>query len=177
MKKIKLLDKQSMTKVIRRLAYEIIDKNNDMDNVAIVGIRTRGEIIANRIVDIINKKLKKNIMHGILDVTFYRDDFSSNWGSPKVGPSNISFDVNNITIILVDDVLYTGRTIRAAIDEIFSFGRPGKIQLVALVDRGHRELPFKANYVGKNYPTSDNEHIHVYVDEIDNNEEICLKRY
>ena len=177
MEKVKLLDKKSMSKILLRLAHEIVEKNKDLNNLAIVGIRTRGDVIAKRVVGLIKKITNKEVIQGTLDVTFYRDDFSSNWGSPKVGPSNISFDVNNITIILVDDVLYTGRTIRAAIDEIFSFGRPGKIQLVALVDRGHRELPFKANYVGKNYPTSDNEHIHVYVDEIDNNEEICLKRY
>ena len=110
-------------------------------------------------------------------MTFYRDDFSSNWGSPKVGPSDITFDVNDMNVILIDDVLYSGRTVKAAIEEIFSFGRPKTIQLAVLVDRGHRELPIKANFVGKNIPTSDDEHVHVFVEEIDEKEEICLLSY
>jgi len=173
-----LLDKKAVSNMLLRLSHEIIEKNNNLDNLAIVGIRTRGDIIAKRIVKLIKDITKRdNIVSGTLDVTFYRDDFSSNWGSPKVGPSDITFDVNDFNIVLIDDVLFTGRTIKAAIEEIFSFGRPSSIQLGVLVDRGHRELPIKANYVGKNIPTSDNEHVHVYVEEVDNKEEICLIKY
>ena len=177
MKKIKLLDKNSMSKIIKRLAHEIVENNENHKKVAIVGIRTRGDIIAKRIFKEIKLITKKEFNKGTLDVTFYRDDFSSNWGSPKVGPSDITFDVNDINIVLIDDVLYTGRTIRAAIEELFSFGRPSSIQLAVLVDRGHRELPLKANYVGKNYPTANKEHIHVYVKDIDDSEEVCLIKY
>ena len=177
MKKVKLIDKDVLSKLLLRLAHEIIEKNDNLDLVAIVGIRTRGDVIAKRIVGLIKKITGNDVMSGTLDVTFYRDDFSSNWGSPKVGPSDIIFDVNKKNIILIDDVLFTGRTIRAAIEEVFSFGRPDSVQLVVLVDRGHRELPIKANFVGKNIPTSDNEHIHVYIEEVDGKEEICLVRY
>ena len=173
-----LVDKKAISNIILRLSHEIIEKNNNLENLAIVGIRTRGDIIAKRIVKLIKKITKReNIISGTLDVTFYRDDFSSNWGSPKVGPSDITFDVNDMNIVLIDDVLYSGRTIKAAIEEIFSFGRPSSIQLVALVDRGHRELPIKANFVGKNIPTSEDEHVHVFVNEIDDKEEVCLMKY
>ena len=120
---------------------------------------------------------KKDINIGTLDVTFYRDDFRTNLGNPKVGPSEILFDIDKRNIVLIDDVLYTGRTIRAAMEEIFSLGRPKRIQLGVLIDRGHRELPIKPDYVGKNYPTSFNEHIHVYLSEVDNCEKIELVEY
>ena len=177
MKKTKLIDTEGISKILKRLSFEIIEANPSLENIAIVGIRTRGDVIAKRIAEIIKDISKKDIRTGTLDVTFYRDDFSSNWGSPKVGPSDITFDVNKINIILIDDVLFTGRTIRAAIEEIFSFGRPETIQLGVLVDRGHRELPIKANFVGKNIPTSDNEHVHVYIEEVDSIEEVCLESY
>ena len=173
-----LLDNKAITNMLLRLSHEIIEKNNDLNKLAIVGIRTRGDIIAKRIVELIKKITKRDdIISGTLDVTFYRDDFSSNWGSPKVGPSDITFDVNDVNIILIDDVLYSGRTIKAAMEEVFSFGRPSSIQLGVLVDRGHRELPIKANFVGKNIPTSEDEHVHVLVEEIDGKEEICLMKY
>tara|TARA_B100001094_G_scaffold31507_1_gene26185 strand:+ start:1115 stop:1648 length:534 start_codon:yes stop_codon:yes gene_type:complete len=177
MKKTKLIDTQGVSKLLKRLSHEIVESNPELENIAIVGIRTRGDVIAKRIARIIKNISGKNIKIGTLDVTFYRDDFSSNWGSPKVGPSDITFDVNKINIVLIDDVLFTGRTIRAAIEEVFSFGRPNTIQLGVLVDRGHRELPIKANFVGKNIPTSDNEHVHVYIDEVDSKEEVCLESY
>ena len=178
-KKIKadLLDEKQIQKTLVRLAHEIIEKNSDLDNLAIIGIRTRGDIIAKRIHSIIKDISKVDVETGTLDVTFYRDDFKTNLGSPKVGPSEILFNIDKRNIILVDDVLYTGRTIRAAMDEIFSLGRPKKIQLAVLIDRGHRELPIKSNYVGKNYPTSFNEHIHVYLNETDDNESVKLMEY
>ena len=176
MNKIKanLLDGPQMSKILTRLSHEIVEDQESLDSIAIIGIRTRGEIFAKKIVENIQNIYKKNVDYGILDVTFYRDDFSENLGSPKVGPSDISFDVNNKIIILIDDVLYTGRTVRAAIDEIFSFGRPANIKLGVLVDRGHRELPIKADFVGKNFPTSQNEHIHVLVKDIDGLNQVKL---
>ena len=178
-KKIKanLLDTSQIEKTLVRLAHEIAEKNSNLDNLAIVGIRTRGDVIARRIHAIFQNILKTKLELGTLDVTFYRDDFKTNLGTPKIGPSDILFNVEGKNIILVDDVLYTGRTIRAAMDEIFSLGRPKKIQLAVLIDRGHRELPIKANYVGKNYPTSFNEHIHVYLKETDNDESVKLLEY
>ena len=178
-KKIKasLLDEKQIQKTLVRLAHEIIEKNPNLENLAIIGIRTRGDVIAKRIHSIIKDISKVNIEIGTLDVTFYRDDFKTNLGSPKVGPSNILFNVDKKNIILIDDVLYTGRTIRAAMDEIFSLGRPNRIQLGVLIDRGHRELPIKPNYIGKNYPTSFNEHIHVYLNETDNTEGVELMEY
>ena len=175
--KTKLLDKTAISKMILRLCHEIVEDQKILDSIAIVGIRTRGEIIARRIVENIQNNYNKQVDLGILDVTFYRDDFSENLGSPKVGPSDIKFDITNRNIILIDDVLYTGRTIRAAMDEIFSFGRPSSIKLGVLIDRGHRELPIKADFIGKNFPTSDNEHIHVLVDEVDNKDEVNLVEY
>jgi len=175
--KANLLDDKKINRTLTRLAHEIIEKNPNFEDLAIIGIRTRGDIIAKRLVSIIKNISNKEINLGTLDVTFYRDDFRTNFGSPKVGPSEILFDLDKKNIILIDDVLYTGRTIRAAMEEIFSLGRPKKIQLGVLIDRGHRELPIKADYVGKNYPTSFNEHIHVYLSEVDKTESVELVEY
>ena len=172
-----LLDNDQISKTLTRLSHEIIEKNSNLDNLALIGIRTRGDVIANRIRSIIKKITGTNLDLGSIDVTFYRDDFETNLGSPKVGPSDILFNINKKNVILIDDVLYTGRTIRAAMEEIFSLGRPDKLELAVLIDRGHRELPIKANYVGKNYPTSFNEHIHVYLKDVDNEESVRLLEY
>ena len=166
-----------MSKILTRLSHEIVEGQKSLDSIAIIGIRTRGEIFAKKIVDNIQNIYKKTVDFGILDVTFYRDDFSENLGSPKVGPSDITFNLNNKNIILIDDVLYTGRTIRAAMDELFSFGRPSSIKLGVLIDRGHRELPIKADFIGKNFPTANNEHIHVLVNEVDGKDEVNLVEY
>ena len=175
--KAKLAGKKEIERSLTRLVHEIIEKNDDLSQIAIVGIRTRGDFLAKRLHAQIEKLLGTEIPIGTLDVTFHRDDFRTNLGSPKVGASNILFDVDDKNIILIDDVLYTGRTIRAAMDEIFSYGRPATIQLGILVDRGHKELPIKANYVGKNYPTSVNEHIHVLVEEVDQEDAVILIEY
>ena len=172
-----LLDGQQIDKTLTRLSHEIIEKNLDLENLALVGIRTRGDIIANRLHSIIEKISGIKIDLGSIDVTFYRDDFETNLGSPKVGPSDILFNINKKNVILIDDVLYTGRTIRAAMEEIFSLGRPDKLELAVLIDRGHRQLPIKANYVGKNYPTSFNEHVHVYLKDVDSEESVKLLEY
>ena len=179
MKKIKahLQDKNDLKRTLLRISHEIIENNPDIDSLAIIGIRTRGEIIAQRIAESINQITDANIDCGTIDVTFYRDDFRTNFGSPQVGPSDIKFDISGKNIILIDDVLYTGRTIRAAMDEIFSYGRPASIKLGVLVDRGHRELPIKTDFVGKNYPTSINEHIHVHIKEVDGKDEVLLMDY
>ena len=177
MKKTRLIDTEGVSKLLKRLSHEIIESNTNLSNVAIVGIRTRGDVIAKRVAKIIENISGDKVKLGTLDVTFYRDDFSSNWGSPKVGPSDVTFDVNKINIILIDDVLYTGRTIRAAMDEVFSYGRPASIQLGVLVDRGHRELPIKANYIGKNIPTSLKEHVFVHVKEIDSKDEVFMRAF
>ena len=169
-----ILDSDQFENMITRLSHEIIEKNEDLEELCLVGIRSRGDVISNRIVKKINSIKNCNLKNGYIDVTFYRDDFMSNLGSHKIGPSNINFDVNNKKIILVDDVLYTGRTIRAAMDEIFSYGRPGLINLCVIVDRGHRQLPIRANYIGKNIPTSKNEIVHVHVKEVDGKDEIIL---
>ena len=172
-----LLNANKINRTLIRLAHEIVEKNSNLEDLAIIGIRTRGDFIANRIALIIKEITKTEINKGTIDVTFYRDDFKTNLGTPKVGPSNILFNINSKNIILIDDVLYTGRTIRAAMEELFSMGRPNKVQLAVLIDRGHRELPIKADYVGKNYPTSFNEHIHVYLTEFDDKESVELVEY
>jgi pyrimidine operon attenuation protein / uracil phosphoribosyltransferase len=179
MKKIKarLLDQNRIQKTLTRLSHEIIENNPDLNNIAIVGIRTRGEFLAKRVHKQIEQISGQKIDIGTLDVTFYRDDFRTNLGHPEVKPSEILFKIDEINIILIDDVLYSGRTIRAAMDELFSFGRPASIQLCVLVDRGHREIPIRADYVGKNYPTSSSQHIHVHVDEVDGEDAVLLLEY
>tara|TARA_Y100001970_G_C13953826_1_gene709599 strand:- start:302 stop:841 length:540 start_codon:yes stop_codon:yes gene_type:complete len=173
---IQLLNKEKINKILIRLAHEIVENSDDLNKVVLIGIRTRGEFLANRIQNHIFKISNKKLKSGVLDVTFHRDDFKSNFGSPKIGPSNIDCNIEGKNIILIDDVLFTGRTTRAAINEIFSYGRPDKVQLAVLIDRGHREIPIKANYVGKNYPTSDDEHIFVLLNDCDNEEQVTLVR-
>ena len=175
--KAKLLGKNEIQRSIVRLAYEIIEKNSNLECMVLIGIRTRGEYLAQRLHKLIKKYAGINLPLGTLDVTFYRDDFRTNLGSPKVGASNILFEIDGNTVILIDDVLYTGRTIRAAMDEIFTYGRPSSIQLGVLVDRGHRELPIRADYVGKNYPTANDEHIHVHLEDIDDEDAVILVEY
>lgn len=177
MKKDKLLDKANIKKAITRLSHEIIENNSNLDKVVVVGILSRGDVIAKKIIKQVHTIKKISLKYGTLDVTFHRDDFLTNLGSPKIGPSNITHDLNNMNVILIDDVLYTGRTIRAAMNEIFSFGRPASIKLCVLVDRGHRELPIKANYIGKNLPTSIKEHIFVHVEEIDGTDEVFMRKF
>ena len=175
--KAKLLGKNEIQRSIVRLAYEIIEKNANLESMVLIGIRTRGEYLAQRLHKLIKKYAGISLPLGTLDVTFYRDDFRTNLGSPKVRASNILFTIEEKTVILIDDVLYTGRTIRAAMDEIFTYGRPSSIQLGVLVDRGHRELPIRADYVGKNYPTANNEHIHVYLEDVDDEDAVILVEY
>ncbi len=172
--KATVMDSADMRRSIRRLAHEIIERNHGIENLGIVGVRTRGVYIAQRIFDLIREIEGEPLGLGTLDTTLYRDDFRIRKVGPGVQVTDIPFEMDNATIILVDDVLYTGRTSRAALDALMDYGRPGRVQLAVLVDRGHRELPIKADFVGKNIPTSFGENVQVHVEEIDNVDEVTL---
>lgn len=172
--KAEIMDEAAVKRSLIRIAHEIIEKNKGTDNIAIVGIKSRGITLAKMISENIERFEGKNIFAGELDIKHYRDDLSEVEELPKASPLDTPFDVTGKDIILVDDVLFTGRTVRAAIEAIFSMGRPSSIQLAILVDRGHRELPFRADYVGKNVPTSTSEHIKVHLPEYDNSTSVKL---
>lgn len=172
--KAKILDKEGVQRAVTRIAHEIIEKNNGIEELCLVGIRNRGVYIAQRIADCINKIESKQVLTGALDITLYRDDLALASGQPLVRKTEIDFDINNKTLVLVDDVLYTGRTIRAALDALIDFGRPKTIQLAVLIDRGHRELPIRADFVGKNIPTSKKESVEVHLLEPDGRDEVVI---
>jgi pyrimidine operon attenuation protein/uracil phosphoribosyltransferase len=172
--KAKIMDEKDMERTLIRLAHEIIEKNRGADNLGFVGMQTRGVFLAKRIAQNINKIEGKLIPVGILDVTLYRDDFRQRLKQPIVQVTEIPFSVDNKDIIIVDDVLFTGRTIRAALDSLMDFGRPASIQLVVLIDRGHRELPISADYIGEKIITSIGEEIRVKVKEIDKEDSVYL---
>lgn len=169
-----LINSSEMHAIIERMTFQIIEKIADYDSTYIVGIRRRGEYIANRIKDSLKNNNKRILKSGVLDITLYRDDLSEIANMPEVKSSSIGFDVNGKTIILVDDVLFTGRTIRSAIDALLDYGRPSKIMLAVIVDRGHKELPIHADFIGKNIPTRKSEIIHVKVKEIDGVSDDCV---
>jgi pyrimidine operon attenuation protein/uracil phosphoribosyltransferase len=168
-----VLNEDDIQRALTRIAHEIIEKNKGAKDLAFIGIRTRGIYIAKRLIEKIEQIEKEKIPIGTLDITLYRDDVTTR---PKIelASTDIPFDVSNKNIILVDDVLFTGRTIRAALDAIMDFGRPESIQLAVLIDRGHRELPIRADYVGKNLPTSRKEDIKVYLSEADNKDLVVI---
>ena len=163
----KVMDKEAIRRALMRIAHEILEKNKGLEGLCLVGIRTRGVILAERIKEAIKQIEGEEIPVGTLDITLYRDDLTLIDVAPIVRETLIHFDINNKKIILVDDVLFTGRTIRAALDALNDFGRPANIQLAVLIDRGHRELPVRADYVGKNIPTSLNQNVQVILDETD----------
>ncbi|MEK6733334.1 MAG: bifunctional pyr operon transcriptional regulator/uracil phosphoribosyltransferase PyrR [Candidatus Omnitrophota bacterium] len=167
--------KEEIERAITRISHEIIENNKGVKALAIIGIRTRGYVLAERIAKVINNLYGTKLDVGALDITFYRDDLSLVAEQPVIHNTEIDFDIENKNIILVDDVLYTGRTIRCALDAIIDFGRPGAIQLAVLVDRGHRELPIRADYVGKNLPTSQKELVQVKLEEIDNEDSVYIE--
>ena len=169
-----LMDEAAVERAIIRISHEIIEHNKGLDNIALIGIQRRGVSIAKKIRDYLESIENVKVPMGILDITLYRDDLSMLAAHPVVNGTHIPFDVNGTKIILVDDVLYTGRTIRSAIDNIFDMGRPSCIQLVELIDRGHRQLPFKADYVGKNVPTSEREQVNVLFDDVDGETQVLL---
>lgn len=172
--KAKILDDKAISRSITRLAHEIIEKNKGVEKVVLVGILSRGVPIANRIAEKILEIEGKPVLVGELDITLYRDDLSKVGENPVVNGSNIQFDLTEKQVVLVDDVIFTGRTVRAALDAVMDFGRPKTIQLAVLVDRGHRELPIRADYVGKNVPTSIKEIIKVRIAEVDGIDEVCI---
>jgi len=172
--KAKIMDEEAVQKALMRISHEILEKNKDIKNLAIVGIRNRGEHLAHRIANNIKKITKSAVPLGILDITLYRDDLTEIAEQPVLKETIIDFDITGEKVVLVDDVLFTGRTIRCAMDQLIDFGRPAVIQLAVLVDRGHRELPIKADYVGKNVPTSANEFIEVRIKEADKVDEVVI---
>jgi pyrimidine operon attenuation protein / uracil phosphoribosyltransferase len=169
-----IMDKAQMERTIRRMAHEIIEQNKGLEKIRLVGIRSRGVPLAERLAKHLNEIEKTEIPVGIIDITLYRDDLSTISHQPVIKGSSIDFEMEDAVIILVDDVLYTGRTVRAAIDALLDFGRPKQIQLAVLVDRGHRELPIKADYAGKNVPTSAEEIIKVAFEETDGEDSVKI---
>lgn len=165
--KSKILDEQAVRRSMARITHEIIEKNKGVDDIILLGIKRRGLPLAQILSDNITKFEGKKVPVGYIDITFYRDDLTLTDDMPTTGDSYFPCDINNKKIILVDDVIYTGRTVRAAIEAIFKNGRPKSIQLAVLVDRGHRELPIRPDFVGKNIPTSKSEIVSVRVDEFD----------
>ncbi len=171
-----VLDEQAIRRALTRIAHEIIEKNKGIDHLLLVGIRTRGIFIANRLAERIKQIEGRNVPVGEIDITLYRDDLSKITvdQEPLVKGSHIEKDINDQTVILIDDVLYTGRTVRAALDAIIDIGRPSSIQLAVLVDRGHRELPIRADFVGKNIPTAGSERIVVELSEVDELDQVSI---
>jgi pyrimidine operon attenuation protein / uracil phosphoribosyltransferase len=175
-----LLDEQAIAKSLSRIAHEIVEGNPELDRVALVGIHTRGVPLAQRLRRLIEEFTGAEVELGSLDITFYRDDVQVRAGEaprhpqPLVRATRLDFPLAGRTVVLVDDVLYTGRTIRAAIDALFDYGRPARVQLACLADRGHRELPIRPDYVGKNLPTSRNERIQVQLVEVDEVDQVLL---
>jgi pyrimidine operon attenuation protein/uracil phosphoribosyltransferase len=172
--RVQIIDAEGLKRTITRLAYEIVERNRGVANLVVLGIRTRGVPLAARIIQALDNIEHIHLHLGILDVTMYRDDVFKRIKKPSVRPTEIDFEIDGKTVILVDDVLYTGRTIRAALDAIVDFGRPTVIQLAVLVDRGHRELPIQADYVGMNISTSFGEEVKVQMQEVDETDAIYL---
>ena len=166
-----VMDEREIERSLTRIAHQILEKNKGASSIVIVGIVTRGDLLAKRIVEIIEEIEGVRVPFGRLDISFYRDDFAS-YVSPEVLSTDIMFDIDGRDIVLVDDVLFTGRTIRAALDALMDIGRPETIQLAVLVDRGHRQLPIRADYVGKNVPSSANESVRLFLEETDGKSEV-----
>ena len=171
-----VLDRDDLRRTLVRIAHEIIEKNPAGKQLALVGIHTRGALLATRLHALVGELSGAEIPLGDIDISFYRDDMDGRAPSaqPVVHASHLDFDVEDRTVVLVDDVLFTGRTVRAAIEALFDYGRPGRVQLAVLVDRGHRELPIRPDYVGKNLPTARGERVYVRVEEADGFDEVAI---
>ena len=169
-----IFNEKDISRAVTRIAHEILEKNKGADKLALVGIRTRGATLAQRLAKKINEIESTSVSLGILDITLYRDDLGTSKQSPEVKKTDISFSLEGKEIVLIDDVLYTGRTIRAAIDALIDFGRPATVQLGVLIDRGHRELPIRPDYIGKNLPTSKSNQVQVHLKEDDGVDEVIL---
>jgi pyrimidine operon attenuation protein/uracil phosphoribosyltransferase len=170
----RLMSASEIDRTLVRLAHQIVEKTNASESVALIGIKRRGVPLADRLAALIAGIVKQPVQTGVLDIQFYRDDLTTHDVRPVVKPGELGFDVNGRHVILCDDVLYTGRTIRAALDALFAHGRPSCVQLAVLIDRGHRELPIEATYIGKHVPTSKREIIEVKFREVDNDEQVLL---
>lgn len=174
MDKAEIMDADAIRRAITRIAHEIVERNKGLSGVVLIGIHRRGVPLARRLQAVLSEIESTEVPVGELDITLYRDDLSLRFDQPRVGPTRLPFDVTEKHVVLVDDVLYTGRTIRAAMDALMDLGRPKSIQVAVLVDRGHRELPIRADYVGKNVPTSRKEVIHVRLVEIDGRDQVVI---
>jgi pyrimidine operon attenuation protein/uracil phosphoribosyltransferase len=168
-----VLDTEAMRRTLVRIAHEIVERNGD-ERVAIVGIHRRGAVLAGRVRTLLAELQNAEVPLGDLDIAFYRDDIATQRRHPEVHASHLDFDIASHTVVIVDDVLFTGRTVRAAIEALFDYGRPDKVQLAVLADRGHRELPIRPDYVGKNLPTARGERVNVRVEEIDGIDEVTI---
>ena len=171
-----IMDAQAIERALTRVAHEVLERNKGTDDLVLVGIRSRGVHIAQRLRERIREIEHAEVPAGIIDITLYRDDLSRSRQQPEVKGTQIPFAVDDQRVVLVDDVLFTGRTVRAALDALVDFGRPRSVQLVVLVDRGHRELPIRADYVGKNVPTAVNESVQVRLRESDGRDEVVIAR-
>jgi pyrimidine operon attenuation protein / uracil phosphoribosyltransferase len=169
-----VLREDDMRRALARIAHEIVERNPDSPAPVVVGIHRRGAFLAERLQNLLADLVDEPVPLGDLDIGFYRDDVASRPQAPVVHASHIDFDVDGRTVVIVDDVLYTGRTVRAAIEALFDYGRPARVQLAVLADRGHRELPIRPDYVGKNLPTSTDERVYVRVRELDKVDEVAI---
>ncbi len=172
--KARLMSASEIERTLVRLAHEIVEKANGVDNLGLIGIKRRGVPLAQRLAGLIRNIEKRDVLVGTLDINLYRDDLSTTGPKPEIRKGAIGFDVNDKDVILIDDVLYTGRTTRAALDALFDHGRPRRVQLLVLIDRGHRELPVEAQFVGRTVQTTDKEIIEVKLKEIDESEQVLL---
>lgn len=172
-----VLDGDTMRRTLTRIAHEIVENAGEPEQLAVVGIHRRGAVLAARLHELLAELHGIDIPLGDLDIAFYRDDVTLRGGTPVVHSTHLDFDIDGCTIVIVDDVLFTGRTVRAAIDALFDYGRPKRVQLAVLADRGHRELPFRPDYVGKNLPTARSERVYVRVAEIDGEDSVTIEEY
>jgi len=171
-----VMDAQAIDRALTRVAHEILEHNKGTGDLALIGIRSRGVYLAERLRARIRTIEDSDVPTGIIDITLYRDDLSRSDQQPEVKGTQIGFAIDDKRVVLVDDVLFTGRTVRAALDALIDFGRPRNVQLVVLIDRGHRELPIRADYVGKNLPTAANESVQVWLNESDGRDEVVIAR-
>jgi len=169
-----MMDADQIRRAITRLGHEVIERQGGTDGLVLIGIQRRGVVLAQRLADVIAASERVRLLVGSLDISLYRDDLSELAWYPIVRPTELPFDINDQTVVLVDDVLFTGRTVRAAMDALIDFGRPRTIRLLVLVDRGHRELPIRADHVGRNIPTARGERVNVHVQELDGIDEVEL---
>lgn len=174
MKQTKLIDADGFRRTVNRLAHEVVESNKGGENIVVVGIRTRGDLLARRIAQKVQEIEGHEVKVGTLDITLYRDDLRGKLDQPQLHSTEILFDISGKYLVLVDDVLFTGRTVRAALNALMDIGRPARIELLVLIDRGHRELPIKADFVGKNVPTSAKQEVKVLMEEVDREDGVYL---